>query len=206
MHEPPEDSALHGTVVLTVPGIGNSGADHWQTHWERHSRAFVRVQQRDWDNPVLAEWLVPLETAVRSAGRPVFIAAHSLGCLLACHWLALASVEVRGALLVAIPDPNGPNFPAQALGFGTPSMLRLPCPSIVVASADDPYAEIGFAQRCAQEWGSRFISIGKAGHINAASNLGQWPEGRGLLQELVTQSEDSPGSGQTAGRGQNGRR
>ncbi|MFL6602591.1 MAG: RBBP9/YdeN family alpha/beta hydrolase [Steroidobacteraceae bacterium] len=188
MHESVDDSALYGKTVLTVPGIGNSGPDHWQSHWEAQNDAFVRVQQRDWDNPVLAEWVVPLEAAVRSAGRHVFIAAHSLGCLLVTHWLAHASVNVCGALLVAVPDPNGQNFPARAAGFGATAMVRLPCPTIVVASVDDPYADIGFAQRCAEAWGSRFVNVGKAGHINAASCLGQWTEGKRLLQGLVTAS------------------
>jgi len=170
-------------TVLTVPGIGNSGPDHWQSLWEAGDPAVVRVQQHDWDNPVLAEWLAPLETAVRSAGHRVFIVAHSLGCLLVTHWLAQASVGICGALLVAVPDPQGENFPARAAGFGVP-LVRMPCPTIVVASVDDPYADIGFAQRCAQVWGSRFVEVGNAGHINAASRLGHWDEGKRLLAGL----------------------
>ena len=188
MHGSVDDSVWYGKTVLTVPGIGNSGPQHWQSLWEARHVAFVRVQQRDWDNPVLTQWLVPLEKAVRSAPLPVFIAAHSLGCLLVAHWLAQTSVEVCGALLVAVPDPAGENFPAQAAGFEAPPLVRLPCPTTVVASADDPYADMAFARRCAQAWGSRLINVGKAGHINAGSGLGQWEQGKQLLGELVAAS------------------
>jgi len=33
-------------------------------------------------------------------------------------------------------------------------------------------------------WGSRFVEVGKAGHINAASRLGHWDEGKRLLAGL----------------------
>ncbi|HET7812567.1 MAG TPA: alpha/beta hydrolase, partial [Steroidobacteraceae bacterium] len=59
------------------------------------------------------------------------------------------------------------------------------CPSIVVASRNDPYGTLDFARGCAQAWGSRFVDIGDAGHINAASGLGDWAAGHELLGELV---------------------
>jgi predicted alpha/beta hydrolase family esterase len=60
----------------------------------------------------------------------------------------------------------------------------LPFPSIVVASTDDPYGSVEFAQSCAQAWGSRFVDAGARGHINADSGLGDWPEGYALLRQL----------------------
>jgi predicted alpha/beta hydrolase family esterase len=61
---------------------------------------------------------------------------------------------------------------------------RLPFPSIVVASADDPYGAPAHARRCARVWGSRLVEIGAAGHINSASGHGAWPEGLELLRSL----------------------
>jgi uncharacterized protein len=171
--------------VLLVPGIGNSGPEHWQSYWEARNDAWVRVQQLDWDNPVCLDWMKPLEAAAREVGSRALIAAHSLGCLLVVHWLARTSLKIAGAMLVAVPDPNGPNFPTQALGFVPVPRARISCPSIVVASIDDPYSTFEFARQSAESWGSRLVNIGKAGHINASSGLGEWSEGQGLLHTLT---------------------
>jgi predicted alpha/beta hydrolase family esterase len=40
------------------------------------------------------------------------------------------------------------------------------------------------AQGFAEAWGSEFVNIGAAGHINTASGLGDWPQGFELLQRL----------------------
>jgi uncharacterized protein len=61
---------------------------------------------------------------------------------------------------------------------------RLPFPSIVLASTDDPYVSVARAQRFAESWGSRFEVLGPLGHINSASELGSWAEGFAFLQEL----------------------
>jgi predicted alpha/beta hydrolase family esterase len=177
-------SALNNKVALLVPGIGNSGPEHWQSRWERMSSSFVRVQQRDWDNPICSEWVDALENAAQSTGSRIAIAAHSLGCLAVAHWLTRTELEIAGALLVAVPNPDGPNFPPEAKGFTPLPNLQMSCPSIVVASTNDPYSDIEFAQRCAANWGSRLIEIGNAGHINASSGLGEWEVGRGLLRAL----------------------
>jgi len=184
----PEFSSPARRPVLLVPGIGNSGPDHWQSRWEVQGESYQRVQQRDWDNPVCSEWVESLEAAARHAGSRAVIAAHSLGCLLVAHWLASTSLEVSGALLVAVPDPSGPSFPKQASGFSPVPRRPLACPSIVVASEDDPYGSVAFAKQCADSWGSRFVGIGSAGHINAASGLGDWSEGHRLLRDLIENS------------------
>jgi hypothetical protein len=61
---------------------------------------------------------------------------------------------------------------------------RLPFPSIVVASTDDPYVTLERAQQFADGWGSRLVTVADAGHINGQSGLGDWPAGFALLQEL----------------------
>ncbi|HSU93561.1 MAG TPA: alpha/beta hydrolase, partial [Gemmatimonadaceae bacterium] len=66
---------------------------------------------------------------------------------------------------------------------------RLPFPSIVVASTNDEYVTIERARFFANAWGSSFVNIGEAGHINSASDLGNWPRGRELLAELVGTSD-----------------
>jgi uncharacterized protein len=174
-------------TVLLVPGIGNSDPEHWQSQWETHDPSCVRVQQRDWDHPVLGDWCASLDAAIMRAGRDVVIAAHSLGCLVVAHWAAATVTAIRGALLVAVPDLDGPCVPAEITGFAPVPDATLRFPSIVVASTNDPYSTIQFAGDCAKRWGSRFINIGAAGHINSSSGLGVWPRGLALLQELREQ-------------------
>jgi predicted alpha/beta hydrolase family esterase len=169
--------------VLLVPGYGNSGPQHWQSLWEARE-GYLRVQQQDWDHPVCAEWIQALDRAVREAAADVVIAAHSLGTLLVTHWLVTAKLRIGGALLVAVPNPEAPGFPPEAQGFAPVSRVRLKCPSIVVASTDDPYGDLRFVGQCAKAWGSRLVNVGKAGHINAASGLGEWSLGHELLQSL----------------------
>lgn len=171
--------------VLLVPGIGNSGPDHWQSRWEARHPSFIRVQQQDWDHPVASIWSKALEAAVAAAGSSVVIAAHSLGCLLVVNWASRTALPIRGALLVAVPDPASPNFPTEATGFSEVSSLCLPFPSIVVASTNDPYGSPSYSQSRAKSWGSRFVDIGAAGHINASSGLCDWPVGIDLVCELL---------------------
>ncbi|MBS1190552.1 MAG: hypothetical protein H6R10_2344 [Rhodocyclaceae bacterium] len=170
--------------VLILPGIGNSGPLHWQSLWEQSHPDFVRVEQRDWDNPVCTEWVAGIEAAVRQAGPQVVLVAHSLACLALAHWAAGAHSPVKAALLVAVPDPEGPNFPREARGFsGTPAR-PFPFPSTVAISSDDPYGSPAHSERLAKAWGSRVVHVGNCGHINADSRLGAWAEGYALLEQL----------------------
>lgn len=177
------------TRYLILPGVGNSGPQHWQTRWERSDARFRRVQQRDWDNPDRSEWTFALERVVEASGADVVLVAHSLGCLLVAHWAQETRRRIRAAFLVALPDPSGPNFPPQATGFSPLPREKLPFPSVVLASSDDPYASVDFAERYSSRWGSTLIRVGAAGHINASSNLGDWPEGRRVLESLVGEQD-----------------
>ena len=144
-----------------------------------------RIEQRNWDAPVCAEWVAAIEAAVAEAGPKVVIAAHSLACIALAHWAQQTKLSITGALLVAPADAERPDFPAVARGFSPIPLQPLPFQSIVVASTNDEYAAIERASYFARCWGSRFVNAGAKGHINAASGLGEWPEGARLLKELV---------------------
>lgn len=174
-----------GVVALIVPGIGNSGPQHWQTLWERQHPEWQRVQQRDWNGPVCEEWLRGLDAAMDRVSAPPVLIAHSMGCLLVAHWAHRSSAPVRAAFLVAVPDPDGPLFPSIAQGFRPLPSGTLRFRSLVVASRDDPFGSVAYAKRCAAGWGSAFVEIGAAGHINADSGLGDWPAGRALFDDLL---------------------
>lgn len=172
--------------VLIVPGLGNSGPDHWQTHWQRSHPEYVRVEQADWDNPDFTDWLAQLDAAITACARPPVLVAHSLACALVGHWVTRHAGELHGALLVAPADVDSESHtPPETRGFRPMPLARFACPAIVVASRDDPYVDFGRAMHFAARWQARFVDAGPLGHINAASNLKDWPLGRGLLEELI---------------------
>ena len=172
------------TTALILPGIGNSGPQHWQTLWQQAQPGFGRVEQADWDHPLCAVWVSALELAVQRAGPGVVLVAHSLACLVVAHWAAQCHAPIKGALLVALPDPQGPNFPPEAVGFARTPTLPFAFPSTLVVSADDPYGSPEHSSRLARAWGSHCVDIGACGHINAASGLGDWPQGLTLFEQL----------------------
>jgi uncharacterized protein len=174
------------TRVLILPGLYNSGPEHWQSLWEREGPWFSRVEQQDWEKPVRQEWVAVLEDAVAATGPDVVLVGHSTGCPLVAFWGAATSLTVRGALLVAPSDVEAPSYPIGPTGWRPMPLRRLPFPTIVVASSDDRYCSLDRAQAFAEAWGSRFVNIGAAGHINAESGLGCWPAGRDLLADLMT--------------------
>jgi len=175
-------------TVLVLPGWQNSGARHWQTLWEQQNPIFLRVQQRDWEFPHREWWLERITAEVRQAPAPIVFAAHSLGCIALAHWCKAEHAEaakIKGALLVAPADVDGKDSPKQFKDFSPVPKELLPFPSVVVASTTDSYLSIARAREFARAWGSRFVDIGPAGHINGESGLGDWPEGKRLLRHLI---------------------
>jgi predicted alpha/beta hydrolase family esterase len=178
-----------GTWILkTVPGYTSSGPDHWQSHWERAEPTISRIEQRDWDHPEPAEWAAALETAIAPAtAASTVLIGHSCGSLAVAHWVAQYGRSVAGAFLVAPSDVERPGVLAVLEAFGPVPLLRLPFPSLVVASEDDPYCSPERAEVFARAWGSKLVFVGRAGHLNKASGHGPWPEGRALLQDFCAQ-------------------
>jgi hypothetical protein len=174
------------TDILLVPGLWNSGPEHWHTYWERERTDCRRVVQHDWEAPWCTDWVDALEAAVVASRGPVVLAAHSLGCTLVAHWAASSENvdKVRGALLVAPSDVEAPSYPKVAQGFSPMPLRKLPFPTIVVASSDDPYVTPERAALFARAWGGRLVNVGAKGHVNSDSRLGMWPEGVALLEEL----------------------
>ena len=171
--------------VLTLAGIWNSGPTHWQTLWEKRHPDWTRVAHRDWTSPDCAEWVAELDAAIAGCDGPPLLAAHSMACAMVAHWASSGSpLKIAGALLVAPADADAASFPAEAQGFAPMQLSALPFPSIVVASTNDPYVSLVRARAMAAAWGSRFVEIGAAGHINGEAGFGDWPEGEKLLMDF----------------------
>jgi predicted alpha/beta hydrolase family esterase len=173
--------------ILIVAGLWNSGAQHWQTHWERKYAKWERVAHRDWNDPDRDEWVAELDAAIAACeGRPILV-AHSLGCVLVAQWARAGSpLKIAGAFLVAPSDVEAPSYPVPVNGFAPIPMDRLPFPSVVVASTNDEFASVERSRAFAQAWGSKLVEIGDAGHINADTGFGPWPEGERMLEEFCS--------------------
>ena len=174
--------------VLLVPGLGGSGPDHWQTHWQDERIDCQRVEQEDWHDPDPLRWVRRIDAAVGRAHVPVVLVAHSLGCIAVAAWASLSKRATRApaeALLVAPCDPAQEGAAEAIRRFAGFARSRLPIPSTVVASSDDPYASISRAHVLAGYWGSSVIEAGESGHINAASRLGSWRWGQEILDRIV---------------------
>ena len=100
-------------------------------------------------------------------------------------------------VLNSVPAPTPPIQPAKATSQTSPTLAtptttpiqrstpcNLPFRSVLLASHTDPYCSFQRAQALAAHWGSSFIDWGDAGHLNAESGLGAWPQGHDLLLAL----------------------
>jgi predicted alpha/beta hydrolase family esterase len=167
-----------GLTRVYLAGLHGSEPGHWQSRWLRQDPSALWLEQKNWDQPDLARWTADLGRAAASSRGPLFLVAHSLGCHLAAAWAGRAGAgRVLGALLVAPPDPSRPELQALVQGLDHLPQAKLPFPSLVLASRNDPFAGLDQAKRLAAQWGSRFTDLGKLGHINLASNLGDWEDG-----------------------------
>ena len=84
-------------------------------------------------------------------------------------------VYSRGVALV------NENFPDVITGYQTPPLIKLPFPCLALASLDDPYSSLGRTKYFVEKWGCELITIGKKGHVNIDSGLGDWPQGKNLI-------------------------
>jgi uncharacterized protein len=173
--------------ILIIPGLGNSGPDHWQSRWQAKLPTARRVEQVDWEKPDVEAWAHRLRDEADRATRPVILVAHSFGCYAVAHAARELARKVRGAFIVAPPATRI----IEAMGCGAIDALvkdPLPFQALVVASRDDDYATYEEAEDLAKAWGADLADAGNSGHINAESGHGPWPEGlmrfAGFLKRL----------------------
>jgi predicted alpha/beta hydrolase family esterase len=133
--------------------------------------------------PLRGDWISRLEEVVLERTGPCVLVGHSLGCMLAVAWAAHSqnAQRIKGALLVAPVDPDQAALSASLSTWRPAVLRRLPFPSVLVASGNDPYCSLQRARSFAEAWSSEFLDYGNAGHINAESGIGDWPQGRALM-------------------------
>ena len=172
--------------IIYLAGINNSEPLHWQRLWYRLLGGHW-LEQTDWDHPRAVNWVACLQETLRAVSGPKILLGHSLGSHLVAEWARThRNSNLRGAFLVAPPDVEGMNFPREASGFTPPLDLKLPFPSFIVASRNDPYSTVDYSRRLADGWKSDFVDVGEKGHINLKSGLGFWEEGFKLFRAFCS--------------------
>jgi len=186
------------STILIVPGLYGSELQHWQTWLERKLPNTQRVEQEDWNNPILPIWAHSISQSIQQARGKVWIIAHSFGCLASLYAAQKQHEKIAGAMLVAPANPS--RFSLQGFQAGELYMsardnvaLHLPkqalnFPSVVVASTNDPWMPLESAEAWSDTWESRFA----AGHINVASGFGAWPEGLNIFENFQQSIYDLP--------------
>lgn len=173
------------TNYFIVPGLGNSGERHWQTYFERTQKNFRRVMQQSWDEPNIDEWVENLDKAISDYNlESVVLVAHSLGCLIVAEWAKRYNRTIKAALLVAPPDTDLLHKKLQTVLFDELPIQRINFQTILVASTNDSWSNLEKAEFYAHKWGSKFVNIGEAGHINDVSGHYEWKEGLKILYSL----------------------
>lgn len=156
-----------------------------------------------WDDPHRNTWVNKINLAVHRAGRPVVLAAHSLGCLAVAWWAHYEQPTmdnpVVGALLVAPPDAERADVDERIARFAPVPRQTLPFPAFLAASENDPYASLRAARGMAQDWGATFAYAGSVGHINADSQIGSWDFGLLLLGQLIREHHSRTRPGEDGG-------
>jgi len=176
--------------ALILPGWQGSGHKHWQMRWAQ-LYGYQVVEQHDWHRPLRGDWLARLDDVVSDLSEPIYLVAHSLGCIQVAAWAQVSAQchKVHGALLVAPGDVEAPQMQAVFSSWQPIELKRLPFNSLLIGSQNDPYCTIERAQVFASAWGSEWLNLGACGHVNAESNLGDWLEGHALLSELMKEKK-----------------
>ena len=170
--------------TVIVPGVGGSEPAHWQSWLQRQLMSCSRVQQQDWNNPILENWISEFVNTVAPIQDPIQIVAHSFGCLTTVAALAQhpeLNQKIKNLILVA---PANPARFGEA-GFARDSQsdysayfhqLKITVPTTLLVSENDPWLNFEDAQCLAQAWKLNPINLGQVGHINVASGFGPFPE------------------------------
>ena len=149
--------------TLVVPGFRGSGDSHWQTWLEQQLPHARRVDGIDWESPQVKVWSAQIVRVLELAIQPVWIVAHSFGCLATIWASHQIAHKIAGVFLVAPADPwrfaygglyeqFNNDASVSSIAEKLPKHL-LPFPSVVIASTND-------------------------------SGFGPWPEGLSLLRQF----------------------
>ncbi|MFI6431159.1 RBBP9/YdeN family alpha/beta hydrolase [Rhodococcus oryzae] len=185
-------NSIADPTVVIVPGLRDHVADHWQTLLADKLDRVRTVPPLEHDKLSLSARVAALDAVLSEISGPVVLVAHSAGVMITVHWAQQPTRTIQGALLATPADLEQPlpeGYPViedlERNGWNPIPRRRLPFPSIVAASSNDPLGSHRRIAGMAETWGSRLVDLGEVGHLNPASGYGYWPGAEELLLELT---------------------
>ncbi len=172
---------IHNVIV---PGIGGSEATHWQSWLQQQLMSCSRVEQQNWQQPVLQKWITEFVHGVAPIEGELQIIAHSFGCLTTVAALMQypqLNQKVKNLILVAPANPirfsqNDFSQPGQLNLDAYFQQITLTVPTTLLMSENDPWLNYQDGKRLAHAWQLEPVNLGQVGHINTASGFGPFPE------------------------------
>ncbi|MEV6426145.1 alpha/beta fold hydrolase [Nocardia sp. NPDC051463] len=186
-------------VVVIVPGLNDPPPDHWLHRLAAtNTRALTVSRPPEGMHLDRDAWVASLEGTLSAIPDDIVLVAHSAGVLTVVHWALRPSRPIHGALLVTPPDfENPPTDDPGVRRIGTAHGWcpiprgRLPFPTTLAVSANDPLATSRRVIGMAEAWGSRPVDLGPVGHLDPAAGYGPWPRANRLLTGLISRAERS---------------
>jgi predicted alpha/beta hydrolase family esterase len=185
------DTSVMTPTILMVPGLRDHVAEHWQTLLEAELPNARSVPPLEHSKLSRAARVSALDKALAAIDGPVILVAHSAGVMITVHWARMHHRPIHGALLVTPADlesPMPPGYPTMDVlddnGWLPMPRERLPFPSILASSGNDPLCSTQRAIELAKSWGSLVVDLGKVGHLNPAAGYGPWPRAEALIDSL----------------------
>ncbi len=172
---------------IIVPGYQGSPEGHWQNWLLGKLPNSKMVEFRNLYKPVREEWISELEKEIESCDEDFIIIAHSMGAVTTANLTkSQCNRHLRGVILVAPADSEQADFPKEIENFSPMPQKELPFPTLLIGSRNDHYMKYSRVVQLADRWGSSFLDVGCAGHINGESGFDVW---YGFLDILSTFEE-----------------
>ncbi|WP_319824291.1 RBBP9/YdeN family alpha/beta hydrolase [Thalassovita sp.] len=179
-------------TILIVPGLRDHVPQHWQTLLAARLdkvRTVAPMGRQDLD---CGARCAAIEQEAQAIEGDIVLVAHSGGVVTVAHWAQSTRRQIKGAVLATPPDfetpmPDGyPGIDAlEHAGWLPVPWCKLPFPSIVAASRNDPLARFDRVAEMADDWGSALVDLGDVGHLNPASGFGEWPGALDLIDRVA---------------------
>jgi predicted alpha/beta hydrolase family esterase len=171
--------------IFTIPGLYGSGKQHWQTRWE-DLYGYTRINQNEWNDPLYDQWHENLFKVLRTNGsESVVLIAHSLGCHLVAKSYPIIKKWTRGIFFVAPPNLDSEALRKDLSSFKSAKSEGFECVAWLIYSEDDPFASVPYSKSMGDTLRMKTFTVGKRGHINSDSNIGNWDEGSLLFNQML---------------------
>lgn len=161
------------------PGYTNSEPDHWQTHLENTYLSFERVTHDHWNFVDREQWIRDIDNTLSLIDDEVILIGHSCGSNAIAQWAHTESPhksKIKAAVLVAPANVDDSHLPPEITAQAPLPYKKLPFPTLVIGSDNDPFTHLEILQGLAKAWDAELVVIPSAGHIASSDGYGVWPE------------------------------